>query len=334
MQKFLQSWDNPVFEITEEQILKYQPGHSVSGQPLKFGHACGGMSDTSNLAITGTPLKLSKSALLGAKVIGQVDAKFILIKMGDSDKAVDPNMVVLVDQHASDERIKVENILQNLCSLPSPEIQPYTSPLKQKSGINTVILETPIIFDLSNQEYSPFLQSAAHFARWGILYDLSPFVHGQTNIKPRQSCRLFILSLPESIAQRCTIEPISLIMMLRAEAWKQEHNHTSGEQTKPHPRHSEDWTKAIHGCPEGILDLINSRACRSAIMFNDILSIHQCEMLIGELAKCQFPFQCAHGRPSMIPLLDMESRRDGDLTDDNENEDECKEFQEAWARWI
>lgn len=33
-----------------------------------------------------------------------------------------------------------------------------------------------------------------------------------------------------------------------------------------------------------------------AIMFNDELSLNQCETIVRELAKCNFPFQCAHGR--------------------------------------
>lgn len=40
-------------------------------------------------------------------------------------------------------------------------------------------------------------------------------------------------------------------------------------------------------------------------MFNDVLSVNQCEDLIDRLSRCAFPFQCAHGRPSMAPLIDL-----------------------------
>lgn len=33
-----------------------------------------------------------------------------------------------------------------------------------------------------------------------------------------------------------------------------------------------------------------------AIMFNDPLSIEQCERLVKQLSTTVFPFQCAHGR--------------------------------------
>lgn len=40
-------------------------------------------------------------------------------------------------------------------------------------------------------------------------------------------------------------------------------------------------------------------------MFNDALSQGQCEDLLRRLSQCSFPFQCAHGRPSMAPLIDL-----------------------------
>jgi len=42
-------------------------------------------------------------------------------------------------------------------------------------------------------------------------------------------------------------------------------------------------------------------------MFNDRLSKSDCEQLVRQLAACSFPFQCAHGRPSVAPLLCAEN---------------------------
>lgn len=42
-----------------------------------------------------------------------------------------------------------------------------------------------------------------------------------------------------------------------------------------------------------------------AIMFNDVLSTEECRVLVDRLAGRAFPFQCAHGRPSMVPLVDI-----------------------------
>lgn len=42
-------------------------------------------------------------------------------------------------------------------------------------------------------------------------------------------------------------------------------------------------------------------------MFNDVLSREECWDLIQRLSRCSFPFQCAHGRPSMAPLINLNS---------------------------
>ncbi len=56
------------------------------------------------------------------------------------------------------------------------------------------------------------------------------------------------------------------------------------------------WFRAIRQCPKNLLELINSKACRGAIMFNDILTLQQCQTLIKALCETALPFQCAHGR--------------------------------------
>ncbi|KAL9713122.1 DNA mismatch repair protein [Leucoagaricus gongylophorus] len=66
------------------------------------------------------------------------------------------------------------------------------------------------------------------------------------------------------------------------------------------------WLKALRSCPRSLLDLVNLKACRGAIMFNDSLTLAQCEGLVQRLALTAFPFQCAHGRPSLVPLIELD----------------------------
>lgn len=42
-----------------------------------------------------------------------------------------------------------------------------------------------------------------------------------------------------------------------------------------------------------------------AIKFGERLSLSDCQQLINMVAKCKLPFCCAHGRPSVIPLVDL-----------------------------
>jgi DNA mismatch repair protein MLH3 len=61
-------------------------------------------------------------------------------------------------------------------------------------------------------------------------------------------------------------------------------------------------------------------------MFNDPLSRVQCEEMVAGLARCAFPFQCAHGRPSVVPLLKLGEGLVGGT-------DEQTGFVEAFRRW-
>lgn len=47
----------------------------------------------------------------------------------------------------------------------------------------------------------------------------------------------------------------------------------------------------VHSC-----EMTSADAIEGAIMFNDPLSIEQCERLMIQLSGTAFPFQCAHGR--------------------------------------
>jgi DNA mismatch repair protein MutL len=52
---------------------------------------------------------------------------------------------------------------------------------------------------------------------------------------------------------------------------------------------------------EEIKEVIVTRmACRSAVMAGDILTIPQFERILSELALCDLPYTCPHGRPSMF----------------------------------
>ncbi len=76
-------------------------------------------------------------------------------------------------------------------------------------------------------------------------------------------------------------------------------------------------------------------------MFNDVLSKEECVDLVNKLAGCVFPFMCAHGRPSMVPLGDLgEGGIDGlglglgAGGDENRSNDGGQEsFVEAWKKW-
>jgi len=57
--------------------------------------------------------------------------------------------------------------------------------------------------------------------------------------------------------------------------------------------------------PPAIFRILQYKACRGAVMFGDALSHDHCWRLVRDLAACAHPFQCAHGRPSVAPLVTL-----------------------------
>ncbi|KAK4998975.1 DNA mismatch repair protein [Elasticomyces elasticus] len=326
---FLGEWNNPVFSHQKEHSIPVASFRGLGLESPDHGHRCDDRHITDTLGRTGfsSTQKLSKAALKQAKVIAQVDKKFILAKMpkglslsyGDQSEAGE--ILVLVDQHAASERCILESLLDELCSpLPAagvklPGLRTYTG---HTPAVSMSMLDKPLSYVVCETDYLLFKKHAARLANWGILYDLQSTSTTRPNpIRSNsgrgEGRRLIIKTLPSVIVERCKTDPKLVIELLRTEV----HNptwdhvpHTSKEsidqeegrpnsQPEPHA-----WLKRIHSCPRGILDLINSRACRSAVMFNDELTRRQCEDLLSKLADCAFPFTCAHGRVSMVPLVE------------------------------
>ena len=57
--------------------------------------------------------------------------------------------------------------------------------------------------------------------------------------------------------------------------------------------------------PAFVKRVLASYSCRYAIMFGDVLTEERSKELIRSLSLCHHCFICAHGRPSIVPLLDM-----------------------------
>jgi hypothetical protein len=59
--------------------------------------------------------------------------------------------------------------------------------------------------------------------------------------------------------------------------------------------------------PPAVLRVLASKACRRSVMFGDALTPRRCQQLLDELARCEMPFQCAHGRPTLTPVLALDA---------------------------
>ncbi|KAK2748754.1 DNA mismatch repair protein [Myotisia sp. PD_48] len=291
----LENWTNPVFPNPDQPLQSVVSGTYASRTSIPRGlkGCCHSPQDGLSEPIDG---RLDRKALREARVIAQVDNKFILLSIlvPASGTGTD-ELLILVDQHAADERCRVEELFAELCG---------SSP---SHTVNTTRFDAPIIFRVSAQEANLFEARSGYFTSWGCRYDVLREAEGRYHIA--------ITHLPTLIAERCRLEPRLAIDMLRSELWDQ-----AGElgtvtrylQKSPEPHYYEstvqptsNWLHYIGRCPKKMVDLINSRACRSAVMFNDPLSVDECSAIVSKLSTCVLPFQCAHGRPSMVPIINL-----------------------------
>jgi DNA mismatch repair protein MLH3 len=340
----LDSWDNSVFKTSEQRIeqMSLEEHEFVPGIHQHAQHQC---SYTDNDKAWGSlPVsssnKISKQSLLGAEVIAQVDKKFILVRVvGYDEKNFSQNtstaLLVLIDQHAADERVQVEALFQDLCSPATTGCSGYRSKLGHSAQVASVILDRPIQFTISQAERVHFTTYAARFALWGILFDmLDPTALSEAcDALPTKCCLLSVTALPPTVSERCKADAGLLIAFLRSTVW----DYASDPHLLPHEsiavdRKSPDWVRKLASCPKGLIDMINSRACRSAVMFNDDLDLNMCRTLVQRLATCTFPFICAHGRPSLVPLVNVE-REDQATAVGFDASENIGDFVKAWKVW-
>ncbi|EHA50358.1 DNA mismatch repair protein [Pyricularia oryzae 70-15] len=337
LKNLLALWENPVFETTEAAIPRLADTNAGFGDATSKQSGCslslGRQGDRESLALEG---RFSKSSLQHCEVVSQVDQKFILAKLpifrnsvcpagqtvfahNEKLKEAIPSLaLVIIDQHAADERCRVEALMAGYFEINDSNGNTTPSPVAE-------MLSVPVVIDLTRQECDLLEHYISHFRRWGIWYEMISVTQpamattegGRRGANQEQNRlkRVCVTRLPPSILERCRSEPSLLVELLRKEVWRLEEDETisraalsiagraSLRESSDEAEHS--WVPWFHGCPPGILELIISRACRSAIMFGDSLSVEDCRALLDRLGKCAFPFQCAHGRPSMVPLLEL-----------------------------
>jgi DNA mismatch repair ATPase MutL len=60
------------------------------------------------------------------------------------------------------------------------------------------------------------------------------------------------------------------------------------------------------GMPNCLMHALQTRACKRAIKFGDVISDERAHELIRQLAACKLPNHCAHGRTVIAPIFDFD----------------------------
>ncbi|KAI9283090.1 hypothetical protein BC943DRAFT_106255 [Umbelopsis sp. AD052] len=287
----------------------------------------------------GLPEALSTHQLTNATVIGQADKKFITfsipIPVSSHQDAVGKSMIIIADQHAVDERILLERMLKSILDLGKQADQG-----RHLSSHGCILLSPPRKLQVSSSEVEKAIQYRSIFNRWGIDFFASPDSHISMDLQEnsatsdsrhfrqlRSASKYFgqksssrtddiqyiqVTKIPRVISDRCATNSMLLKQIICEHvAWIESQSQSQQiDELKPDDEFG-TWSRHLRYCPRGIVDILKSKACRNAIMFNDSLTNQQCQKLVDLVSDCVFPFQCAHGRLSMVPLMKYD-RHGGD----------------------
>ena len=225
-----------------------------------------------------------------AEVVGQIDNKFIACLMDvvtrDSAERAQTHLV-LVDQHAADERVGLEQIEDGV--LVQGPFHNCTMSACRRSNRCTVVRSStvaPLAVQLGREELALCRSYENHLRHIGVCV-------AQVNL---ENGLLLVETLPEQL--------------LRAAGGTGLDEHSSLADLAACLVQEElaFWSSSggvLRQIPPVLRRAMASHACHGAVRFGDSLSRFECSELVCNLSSCRLPFQCAHGRPSVVPLLDI-----------------------------
>ncbi|XP_043998243.1 DNA mismatch repair protein Mlh3 isoform X2 [Gambusia affinis] len=266
-------WKNPVF---------VRP--PTVGVDISSGQADGLAVKIHNILF---PYRFSKNMIHSMKVVNQVDKKFLacLINAREGGSAVQTenkvtgNLLVLVDQHAAHERVRLENLVAD-----SYEDDPDACGKKRLCS-STIL--PPLGISVTEEELRLLRSSQPQWRNLGLEVTFSKTGAPQVFVGKVPLCFMEKESNELRRGRPSVIKPVV-----------EEYLREQTELLR--------LTGRVGGTlPLTVLKVLASLACHGAIKFNDTLSRDECRSLVASLSSCQLPFQCAHGRPSIVPLVDI-----------------------------
>ncbi|XP_061751337.1 DNA mismatch repair protein Mlh3 isoform X2 [Nerophis ophidion] len=259
-------WNNPVFVCPPEV-----------GVDISSGQAGGLTVKVHNILF---PYRFSKAMIHSMKVINQVDNKFLACLINTTDDIDgEGNLLVMLDQHAAHERVRLENLIAD-----SFEENP-NAPGERLLCSSTIL--PPIHVCVTEEERRLLRSCQTHLRNLGL----------EVTFSQSEDAHVLVGKVPV-----CFVE--------------KENNELRRKRPSVIKRVVEDYLqeqiellrstgRARGTLPLTVLKVLASLACHGAIKFNDRLNRDECHSLVASLSSCQLPFQCAHGRPSIAPLVDV-----------------------------
>ncbi|XP_030535941.1 DNA mismatch repair protein MLH3 isoform X2 [Rhodamnia argentea] len=206
------------------------------------------------------PTSISRNCLVNARVLQQVDKKFIPVVAGGT--------LAVIDQHAADERIRLEELRRKVLSGEAKTI----SYLESEKELVLPEIGCQLLLNYGEQ-----------IKDWGWICTINAQGSRDINLLQRQPTVVTLLAVPCILG--VDLNDVDLLEYLQQLA------DTDGASTMP----------------PAVLRVLNFKACRGAIMFGDSLLLSECSLIVEGLKGTSLCFQCAHGRPTTVPLVDLEA---------------------------
>ncbi|KAM9289840.1 DNA mismatch repair protein Mlh3 [Cariama cristata] len=270
LQSLLSEWDNPVFvpcpEIAVDVTSSQADNLAVKIHNILY------------------PYRFTKDMVHSMQVLQQVDNKFIACLINtrnEMDKKADGNLLILVDQHAAHERIRLEQLIAD-------SYEKEAAACGKKKLLSSSI-SPPLEIEVT-EEQRRFLRCC-----YKNLEDLG-----------------LELSFPETNSSLILVRKVPLCFIEReANELRRKRQPVTKSIVEELIQEQVELVQTTGGGARGTLPLtflkvLASQACHGAIKFNERLTLEESCRLIEALSSCQLPFQCAHGRPSMMPLADID----------------------------
>jgi DNA mismatch repair ATPase MutL len=231
------------------------------------------------IASTHQPLTVSRADFASMMCVGQVDDKFIAALNPETQQ------IFLFDQHAADERVKLEAMYSKHCGCNSICVRCFNAD-DSNDSVNIQLLVPHVAVDVTDVDLLTVRQYADILKAWKFGFseegvDTNAELGAQLTVNSR---RIQLHSVPVVVG-----EPLSSEDFVEYIHWLQANTASPRSLNKP---------PAVHR-------ILCSKACKRAVKFGDSLTISDSNKIICDLQRAAYPFQCAHGRPNCCPLPDV-----------------------------
>jgi DNA mismatch repair ATPase MutL len=284
------SWKNPAF-----------PATNTSSSFMVNVPNIDSLASSSFMTTTLKPPRITRDNLKHCEILNQVDCKFILARDGD--------VVFAVDQHAADERVRLESLKGMILGsdgaprCDSLDFNHYSSSEGEEEGgggggggggkeggnnnstptdtnnatshyvLSSMPLDRPTPLDLAPDEGLLLETYHSQVTAWGWKW----------RTKMTTTKMFWELTHVPVLLGSTYFTPTDLKLYL----------------------HQLQATCGTNALPPVAVRVLNSKACRSAIMFGDTLDEEECREVLVGLRETRLYEICAHGRPTVVGLVDL-----------------------------